>query len=606
MPGIVGIITRMPRSEAEPRLQRMVRSMLHEPFYTSGTWIDEEIGVYAGWVARQGSFSDGMPVCSESGNEVLVFSGEEYCEPGTALGLREAGHAVDLDGPSYLVHLAEDSIDFPRALNGRFHGLLVRRSLGKALLFNDRYGIHRLYIHEAPDAFYFAGEAKAILAVCPHLRQIDPEGLGDLISCGCTLENRTVYKDISLLPPASSWTFLNGAPVQKQKYFQPSEWEEQPPLNHDEYQRELGEVFPRILPRYFGGREKIGMSLTGGLDSRMILAWHRPEPHSLPFYSFGSMYRDSQDVIVARRVARACGQDYEVIPAGEEFLSRFPHYAERTVFLTDGSLEVKRSPDLYANERARWIAPVRMTGNYGSEVLRGATMFKPLAMMPGLFHRDVGELIARGRAAYGEIRKGNHLSFSVFRQMPWWLYCGLGLEQTQLFLRTPYLDNELVRLVFRAPGSSRSEAACLRLIAEGSPALARIRTDRGAGGGLPRPMAALQQAYLNFTFKAEYAYDYGMPETVARVDHALARLHLERLFLGRHKFYHFRVWYRDALAGYVREMLLDDRALSRPYVERGGLRRMVEDHTRGIRNYTTEIHRVLTLEHLHRLFIDAR
>jgi len=33
---------------------------------------------------------------------------------------------------------------------------------------------------------------------------------------------------------------------------------------------------------------------------------------------------------------------------------------------------------------------------------------------------------------------------------------------------------------------------------------------------------------------------------------------------------------------------------------------MVEDHTRGIRNYTTEIHRVLTLEHLHRLFIDAR
>jgi len=190
--------------------------------------------------------------------------------------------------------------------------------------------------------------------------------------------------------------------------------------------------------------------------------------------------------------------------------------------------------------------------------------------------------------------------------MPWWLYCGLGLEQTQLFLRTPYLDNELVRLVFRAPGSSRSEAACLRLIAEGSPALARIRTDRGAGGGLPRPMAALQQAYLNFTFKAEYAYDYGMPETVARVDHALARLHLERLFLGRHKFYHFRVWYRDALAGYVREMLLDDRALSRPYVERGGLRRMVEDHTRGIRNYTTEIHRVLTLEHLHRLFIDAR
>jgi asparagine synthase (glutamine-hydrolysing) len=44
--------------------------------------------------------------------------------------------------------------------------------------------------------------------------------------------------------------------------------------------------------------------------------------------------------------------------------------------------------------------------------------------------------------------------------------------------------------------------------------------------------------------------------------------HLDRLFLGRHKLLHFRVWYRDALAGYVREMLLDPRSLSRPYIER--------------------------------------
>ena len=36
----------------------------------------------------------------------------------------------------------------------------------------------------------------------------------------------------------------------------------------------------------------------------------------------------------------------------------------------DGCIDVSRSPDLYVNERAREIAPVRMTGNYGDEVLR--------------------------------------------------------------------------------------------------------------------------------------------------------------------------------------------------------------------------------------------
>jgi asparagine synthase (glutamine-hydrolysing) len=112
--------------------------------------------------------------------------------------------------------------------------------------------------------------------------------------------------------------------------------------------------------------------------------------------------------------------------------------------------------------------------------------------------------------------------------------------------------------------------------------------------------------YLQFTFKADYAYDYGMPQWVAQVDHVFSALHLERLFLGRHKFYHFRVWYRDALARYVQEVLLDPAALSRPYVDRKGLETMVRAHLKGDRNYTVGIHKALTLELLHRLFIDAR
>jgi asparagine synthase (glutamine-hydrolysing) len=96
----------------------------------------------------------------------------------------------------------------------------------------------------------------------------------------------------------------------------------------------------------------------------------------------------------------------------------------------------------------------------------------------------------------------------------------------------------------------------------------------------------------------------GMPQWVAKIDHALSPLQLERLFLGRHKVFHFRTWYRDALAGYVREMLLDQRSLSRPYIDRKGLTAIVNGHLKGDRNYTNEIHKVLTLEILHRLFVD--
>ena len=90
MPGIVGLVTQKPREWAEPELARMVETMRHESFYVTGTWIDETLGVYVGWVARKNSFSDGMPVRNERGDVVLVLSGEDYPEADTARRLKEA------------------------------------------------------------------------------------------------------------------------------------------------------------------------------------------------------------------------------------------------------------------------------------------------------------------------------------------------------------------------------------------------------------------------------------------------------------------------------------------------------------------------------------
>jgi asparagine synthase (glutamine-hydrolysing) len=114
----------------------------------------------------------------------------------------------------------------------------------------------------------------------------------------------------------------------------------------------------------------------------------------------------------------------------------------------------------------------------------------------------------------------------------------------------------------------------------------------------------LQHLYQEFTFKAEYAYDYGMPHWLAMSDNMLRQLHLERLFLGRHKFYHFRIWYRDDLSQYIKDVLLDPRTLARPYLNGRCLEQIVTNHIKGYRNYTSEIHRVLTSELFQRTIIE--
>jgi asparagine synthase (glutamine-hydrolysing) len=605
VPGIVGLVTKLPREWAEPQLARMVEALRHESFYVTDTWIDESLGVYVGWVARKNSFADEMPIRNESGDVVLVFSGEDYPEPGTARRLKERGHGCEEGGPSYLVHLYEESSNFLKDLNGRFQGLLADRARGTATLFNDRFGLQRIYFHEARDAFYFSAEAKAILAVRPELRSADPRGLAEFIGSGCVLENRTLFRGVYALPPGSAWSFRGGTLEKKATYFEPREWEEQEPLDAESYYGQLREAFTTRLPRYFDGREHVGVSLTGGLDTRIIMACRKAPAGSLPCYTFGSMYRENQDVYLARRVAEICDQPYQVITVDQDFLTKFAHYAERTLYLTDGCVDVVRSADLYNNEIARQIAPVRMVGTFGSEIIRAAVMFKHVPPAANLFQGEILSEISRAAATYQDQLRGNRTSVVAFRQPAAYNFGVLMLEQTQLTLRSPYLDNEVVRTVYRAPRVDRSEDVRLRLIRDGSPTLARLRTDRGLGGsnGLA---GAVARAYLEFTFKAEYAYDYGMPQWVARVDNSFKPFHLERLWLGRHKVVHFRLWYRTFLAKYVQEILLDPRTLARPYLEGSGVEAIVRGHLKGDRNYTTEIHRLLSLELLHRMFVDAR
>ena len=128
MPGLVGLVTTLPRERAEAELQRMLATMRHESFYTTGTWIDEASGVYLGWTARPGAILDAKPICNERTGVVLAFSGDDFPEPGTAERLgRTVQSRASGANRAYLLALHEQDRSFPAGLNGRFHGLIVDR-----------------------------------------------------------------------------------------------------------------------------------------------------------------------------------------------------------------------------------------------------------------------------------------------------------------------------------------------------------------------------------------------------------------------------------------------------------------------------------------------
>ena len=446
-----------------------------------------------------------------------------------------------------------------------------------------------------------------MLAIRPELRELDTKGLAEQFSCGCTLQGRTLFKRLKLLPPASCWTVGDQGNARRGKYFDPKLWEDQDRLAERSYRHNLQETFSRVLPRYFGNPETIGMSLTGGLDGRMIMAFAPSRAGNFPCYTFGGPYRDCADVSIARQVAKVTGHSHKVLPIGNDFLCEFRKLAEASVYLSDGTMDVGGAVEIYANRMARDVAPVRLTGNYGSEILRSNVAFRPARKRLDCLSDGFSDLMTDAESVYDHERQGHPLSFVAFKQVPWHHYSRFSVEQSQLTIRSPYLDNDLVSLAYRVPIELRkSPAPALHLVAEKYPRLAKIPTDRGLLHS-PRPfLDGFYQTWQEATVRAEYVYDYGMPHWLARLDSAFRSFHLERLFLGRHKFYHFRVWYRDQLAAFVRDILLDSKSLSRPYLCRRAVEQIVSEHTSGSRNHTTRIHKLVTAELMHRTLLEER
>jgi len=607
MPGITGIISKTSFLRNKQALNDMIHTMLHESFYSCGTYTDDTCGVCVGWVCHKDSFCDCMPIWNEKKNVLLIYFGENFTDLDLFDQLKAKHHRFDNSNASYLVHLYEEKgPDFLQDLNGWFSGILIDMPENKIILFNDRYGMQKIFYHEKKDAFYFSSEAKALLKVCPELRTLDMKGVAELLSTGCVLENRSLYKDVFLLPTASAWTFQNDA-MTKLKYFNHTDWENQTWLEKEFFYERLNETFKRILPRYFRSNQQIGISLTGGLDSRILLSNIEIPPTKYPCYTFGGMYRDCYDVKVARSVASALGQMHKTITVDDLFFKYFAEYAEKTIYITDGYLDVTGAQELYVNRHAKEIAPIRMTGNFGSEVLRDIRYLKPRNFANNAFHRNIHTHVDDSNKILQSYIKtfDNPLSFTLFAETPLHENNRLPCEQAELTVRTPYLDNDLVALMYRAPmGTRESVEFSLRLIADGNCKLFNIPTDRGYGGKLFFPLSTILHQYREFLFKAEYVYNYGMPHWLTKIDHFLKFLHLEKQFLGRHKYYHFRIWYRDELSEYIKIILLDQKTLRRAYLNKSVVENIVTNHTKGYRNYTTEISQLLTIELIQRLLIE--
>src|SRR5262249_42566672 len=184
-----------------------------------------------------------------------------------------------------------------------------------------------------------------------------------------------------------------------------------------------------------------------------------------------------------------------------------------------------------------------------------------------------------------------------FREIPLSLFGGFAASRSQVAFRTPYLDNEIVALAYRAPESLRnSPLPAWRLVKANSALLSSIPTDRRPSPNTPRWAAATRCLFSEAAFKLDYLNNEGWPNWLSPIDSLFTRVTSSLKIVGLHKYLHYRRWFQRELADYLKDVVSSARTQQAPFWNRRVFTKKGLEHLKRGGNYILKNKYVSSLE----------
>ena len=181
-------------------------------------------------------------------------------------------------------------LDVARRLSGMFAFAIAERDSGRVVLGRDRLGIKPLYLAERPGGLRFASSLPALLAAGEVDREIDPVALHQYFSFHAVVPPpRTLFKGVRKLPPATLRQIeADGSHIDHVYWTCPYEpREEEVGLDADTWRERIADALRGAVRRRMVADVPIGVLLSGGLDSSLIVALLAEQGCDLNTFSIG-------------------------------------------------------------------------------------------------------------------------------------------------------------------------------------------------------------------------------------------------------------------------------------------------------------------------------
>ena len=627
LPGIFGCINRNGESFPKEASIAIANSLKHSDLYTSKLIVDScALGIV------EHTFLQNKNNLAHDKDRSLscVLRGSIYNKKDLSTELGIDSTYADLNDAQFIIDLfALKGLDFVKYINGSFNTAIYDKEADTLIIANDRYGTYPIFYSLNEKMLIFASEAKGVLKGAKTPPLINKIAIPEFFTFSFLLSDKTFFQGIKYMSPANILVYERSTNhLQQKQYWDFSKgttnaFKNQP---YESYLRTFKKLARKAVERNVQDKEKIGVFLSGGLDSRVIAAFASQTGKEVITFTFGVKG------CIQKRIAEAVSQRlglknvfYEIPP---DFIER---YSQDIVFKGDGLVRIRDCHFISMLEKVRKEVDTVLLGIYG--VLFGWQrwehpkkffnqayklsstdltnyLIKRYSKVLSLqdyqkaftngFYEEIEGVVQKNFMQTVDRRDFDHtvgrITHWVLRNSePRYIFQNLQYINWYLETRYPFSDNELVDFfAFTLPPELKVRKLFLqKALNYCFPSLSDIPIEHGGA-----PPGAPLTRFLIGEFTASLK---------RRCTGILERLFSNRSFslfeAGDYRRYDY--WLRTGSRNYALKVLLDPRTPNRGYFKSDYIKKIVEEHMTGRKNRDQMICDLINLELMFRIFFDA-
>ncbi len=565
------------------------------------------------------------PLSNEDRTIWVTYNGEIYNHRSLRQDLEALGHQFRTGTDTeVLVHLYEEyGTECLSYLRGMFAFAIWDGPKQRLFAARDRMGQKPFFYSHGPNALIFASEIKALLDEPEVSRQPNFAALDAFLSLQYVPSPATAFVDVRKLAPGHFLVCGADGQLHVERYWYPRP-QVKTGASREWLLEMIREKYREAVRLRMESDVPLGALLSGGIDSGAtvaMMAQHSDRPvktFTIGLEGFPSM----NEIPYARKVAQRYGTDHHEMVVKPDAAAVLPGLlAQYDEPFADSSA----LPTYYVSKLAREHVKVALAGDGGDESFAGYRRYGRMARWSSLdflslpvrrgllgpLERGARALPASGRTL--RLRKGLHMLTSPLPER-YRYYCSIfkpedkQLAYTEDFLQmspmggesfappVDYAANDSVLDWLMRHDQSNYLAQCLN-----------TKVDIASMANSLEVRAPFEDhKFVEFaaTIPASLKWEGGRSKALLR-DAMGPLLPAEVIDKPKSGFtIPIADWFRNELAGLLRDTLLDERARRRGVIRPSYAKRLVEEHMSGQRDWSVKLWALVSLEIWFRSRVD--